>query len=100
MHLWMSAEVQLDVGDAYRLARNEIEAKINKALSTKDYGQGLRKLALIVIIRELDSPDYGEVKRYSKRKLEAEFRLKIDHAAFKRASPLQQRGLIIGCLIR
>ena len=61
-------------------------------------GLGLR--AFIAIILDFEDPAYHEVTKYDRRTKIAEFRLKIDHAVFKKASSPEQRRLIIKALLR
>ena len=90
--LWTSGEIQADVGDAFRLARMEVEDTVNAALNG-DYGAGFTGWTLIAIIREVDDPTYAEIKRYRKKD-GFEFRLKLDHATFKAATEHEQRKLM------
>jgi hypothetical protein len=50
--LWMSGEIQADVGDEFRLAMNEIQSSVNAVLSSFDYGNGLEEWAVIPMILE------------------------------------------------
>jgi Immunity protein 44 len=97
MELWMGGEIQVDVGDAYREARNEVEAAL-KDVFAGDYGPGLVELAFIGMIDPTSF--YPEVKKYSARKKEAEFRLYIDYDAFRSATGLKQRAMICDTVIR
>jgi hypothetical protein len=98
--LWISGEIQADIGDDYHLGSNEVEEAINAALSGIDFGKGFNKLSLIPIVLEQDDPDYDEVRRYHKADKDFEFRLKIQHAAFRAASPTGQRRLIVQSILR
>jgi hypothetical protein len=96
----MSGELQEDVGEAYRVARNEIEAKLNARIATCDYGSGVTEWAFIaIILKPTIGQDYPEIQKYSKRKKEVEFRLKIDHDTFSKSSARQQRGLVWRALL-
>jgi hypothetical protein len=97
--LFMSGEIEGDVYDEYRVARNEVEEPINELIGPSTYG-ALKLWGLIPIIREEDDPGYDEVKKYRKKAQEFEFRLKIAHAAFKVAGPLGHRKLIMAALLR
>jgi len=97
--LWTSAEIQADVADAHRQARNEIEDAINAAIGSSDYGP-LTRWSFIAIVREEDHPGYGEVMRYRKKDRVFEFRLKTDHATFKAADDLGKRKLIMVSILR
>lgn len=89
-----------DVGDDFREARKEVESLLNIRLSENDYGEGLEKLAFIGMILSPEGPSYKEVKKYSKRDKTAEFRLRIDHAAFRNADKHEQRRLTVEAIAR
>lgn len=100
MELWMSGEIQSDVGDAYSKASNFVEAEVNNCIKGNDYGEGLKMWFFIPIIRAEDSPIYGEIAKYYKRLKEVEFRLKIDHDAFLSGSTADHVRLISQSLLR
>ena len=95
----MSAEVQRDVSPQYSMALNEIEPAINGVVGMHEYGS-LKLWAVIAIIRAEDHEGYNEVKKYRKKSQEFEFRLKIEHAAFKAADCLGKRKLIMASILR
>jgi hypothetical protein len=97
--VWLGGELQGDIGIDYQVARNEIEAALNAAIGSLDYGP-LRKWAFIAIIIEEAPPGYDEVKRYRKKDGTFEFRLEIDYATFKAADDLGKRKLIMTALLR
>lgn len=97
--LFMSGEIEGDVYDEYRVARNEVEELINAAIGASSYGS-LKLWGLIPIILDDNDPNYPEIKRYRKKIQEFEFRLKIDHATFKAADDLGKRKLIVAALLR
>jgi len=86
MVLWMSSEADKDVGRSYRSARNKIEKAVNKWLETANYGTTVKEWVLIGIVTAEEYPGFGEVNRFTKKSGVAEFRLRIDHAAFKKAA--------------
>jgi hypothetical protein len=100
MKLWMSGETQDDVAGDARLASLEVERTVNTSLSGRDYGQAVTEWALIHIILPFEDECYREVRKYHKRRKVVEFRLKIDHATFKAATPMGQRSLIVASLLR
>lgn len=100
MNIWMSGEIQDDVGDAFRQARNGVEQTINSDLSQRDYGPSVQKWALIPIILPREDERWGEIHKYDKRKKVVEFRLKIHHATFKAAASVGQKSMICACLLR
>jgi hypothetical protein len=97
----MSGEVQADIGDAHRVARTEVEAKVNQLLRTNVYGgESIEEWAFLAIIMAVEDPQFGEVATLHRKRRVAEFRLRIPHADFKVASEAEQRGLLLSCLIR
>ena len=98
--LWISGEIMADIGEDFRLAANEVEDSFNAALDRLDFGRGFSRLCLIPIVLSEDGPNYGEVRRYHKKRRDFEFRLKIPHAAFKAADTLGQRRLIMENILR
>lgn len=100
MVIWMSGELQADIDDAYRITRNEMESMINAAIADMDYGKNVMKWALIPIILNFEDPVYHEVRKHHKARKVIEFRLKINHAAFKQADDLGKRKLIFQTILR
>lgn len=101
LRFWMSGEIEGDVYDAYDKAEKTVETEVAQCIQHKDYGGGLRLWAYLAII--LDSktaPYYPEVKRYSQRKKEVEFRLKINHQEFLEGSPETQLKLMAESVLR
>jgi hypothetical protein len=98
--LWMSGEIQLDIADEYRTARQDVEAAVNAVLGSFNYGDGLHEWVLIGIIPEEDIPGFGEINKYRKKERSFESRLKISHAEFKAADSVGQRKLIVEALLR
>jgi hypothetical protein len=96
----MSGEIQNDVAEAHRVARKEVQSKINNRIASKEYGKGLIEWHFIPIILSVNDPKYHEVKKNWKNKQIAEFRLKIDHLRFKSSDPLAQKKLLFQSLIR
>src|SRR4030042_1145061 len=100
MELWVSGEIQGDIGDRYRAARKLVKTAMNSCIKDRDYGEGLKKWYYIAIILDFEDEAYGEVAKYSKRKKEVEFRLKIDHDAFLSAHTAGQVRLVSQSLLR
>jgi len=92
----MSAEIDRDVFDAYRMLRQEIEARVNALLADSTHGGNIQEWNVIPIISALQ-PYYPEIARVSKKQRSAEFRLRIPHAEFKQATPEGQRRLVVDC---
>lgn len=103
MTIWMSGELQADVGDSCAAAQNGIERVINNVINKRDYGAGVVEWALIPTILNPQfekSTGYAEIRRYWRAKRETEFRLRIDHARFKAADDAGKRRLIFEMILR
>ena len=100
MQIWTSSEAVLDVDEALSAARKDVERELNKAVTSADYGDGVSKWALIYIVMPENDPRYSEVHRYTKRTKVVEFRLKVDHRAFKEGDALAQRKLLAAAIMR
>lgn len=100
MQVWTAAEAMLDIAEPFRSARKVVEKVLNTSLGSEDYGTGVMKWALIYIIMDEDDPNYPEVRRYRKRTHEVEFRLKVDHQAFKEGDVFAQRKLLAAAVLR
>jgi len=99
MEFWLSGEVDSDVSTAFRAARNEVMEAANGAIRNLHVGP-VKEWAFIAIIRSVDSPFYTELTTYHRRDSSLEFRLKIDHADFKRADDRGASRLMMAALLR
>jgi hypothetical protein len=99
MKLWMSGEVDADVAEAYRHARQFVEEMVNQRLQAREIDPAFGKWAVIAIIRREDSPDYNEVITKD-RSGTLEFRLKIDHGTFHKSDADIRRDLVAEMLNR
>lgn len=100
MKLWMGAEVDADVYEMYRDARAAVEAEVNRLLEAHSGPPHVGKWAYVAIIRAEDHPDYREFAKLHKRRGVVEFRLKVAHSEFKRASASRARGMLLESLVR
>lgn len=98
MELWVGAEFSGDIDNEMRIARNFVVDKINESISTRNYDLDLDSWDCIAIIMEED--DYEEVIKYSKKKREIDFRLKINHQEFSNSSPIKQQTLFYRLILR
>jgi len=96
----MSAEIDADVAQAYREARNVIEGLVNERLSRLALKTKCEKWAVIAIIRKDENPDYCEIRRYDTRRRVLEFRLKLNHSDFLSGNSQQQKALVLDLLKR
>ena len=99
MKLWMSAEFEGGLGDQIRASRNFVEDEINKEIESKSYGVELKGWDCIIILMR-DDPNFDEVIKYSKKKQDMDFRLKIDFDDFSKTTALGQQKLIYQMLDR
>ena len=102
MQIWMSGEIEADVEEGCRLCQNEIQATVNAIVSHKFYGD-LKEWALIPIIlssRFQRATGFDEIKKFHRDEGEVEFRLKIDHTAFRAADDLGKRRLMFSMILR
>jgi hypothetical protein len=100
MKVWTSSEAMHDVAEPLRLASNEVEKALNEFVSPINYGAGVSDWTLIYILLPENDPNYGEIRRFHKRRGVVEFRLKVNHHAFKDADPLGQRRLLAAAIVR
>ena len=98
--IWISGEVQADVGDPFKKATHPVEAALNRLLQGVPFGGKVEDWTFIAIIRQEDHPYYDEVVRKSAKGKTLEFRLKIPHEEFSSASPDGQIRLILQALSR
>lgn len=87
-----------DIGDSFRVVRNRVVSAVNGVIMSKSYDLPLDSWDCIAIVR--DDEHFVERVRYSTKRRDMDFRLRIDHAEFKAASPQQQATLIFNMLRR
>lgn len=92
--------MMLDVADAYRVCRKEIEAKFNSLISEDDLLPQVDKWAFIAILRDDENSIYQEVVKRSGNGKVLEFRLKISYVDFRDGNASQRMGLIFDALLR
>lgn len=100
MKLWMSGEVDADVYDAFRAARQDVESAVAAVLARESFGPPALEWAVIPIIRSEDHPDYRELVQFHARRTTVEFRLRVSHVQFRSGTSGQQRGLLVQALLR
>ena len=98
MKLWIGAELDADVADAFREVRNRVEKAVNAVIASKDFELPLNGWDCIAIVRGDDS--FAERVRYSPRTREMDFRLRIDHSAFSTATPRERKSMLFSMLRR
>jgi len=104
MKIWLSSELEGDtVFDGFLKAGNHVEEVIQKVLEDKSYDIRLDSLDCIAIIRNDINQEgvvFDEVIRYSPKKKDMDFRLKIDYDKFKNGSDKDREILIYTMLLR
>lgn len=98
MKLWIGAEMDADVADSFRVVRNRVESAVNGVIMAKSYDLPLNSWDCIAIVR--DDEHFTEIVRYSPKRRDMDFRLRIDHTEFKVANPQQQATMIFNMLRR
>ncbi|WP_423378183.1 hypothetical protein [Burkholderia sp. LMG 32019] len=87
MKLWMSGEVDADIGGGEHVARNVIEPIVNGCLDKISFLEGFEKWAFIsIILSDKFLPGFPEVAKISSKGKVLEFRLRIPREIFKQAS--------------
>lgn len=97
MKLWISGEVDSDIGDAFRITMNQVENRINENIQYDKYGDALKSWDVIMVI----SKDGGkESFRYGKKTRDFSVRMIIPHDEFKAGSSDRKTELFVMNLIR
>ena len=95
----MSAEFSGDIEESLRLASNLVEDKINAVIEAKDYDIELESWDCIAIIMK-DESDFTEVVKYSKKKRDMDFRLRVRFEDFIDTDELGRQSLLYQMLQR
>ena len=99
MRVFLSAEVQNEVGEALRRAENKVRNLVVPKLAS-DYGPSVDVWVLITILRPRIPEGWGETHQYDPTRRAADFRLIIDYSAFKAASPREQVQMLVKSILR
>lgn len=98
--IWLSGEIQADVDQGFCRAQLRVERIVNELLPAEGFGRGLVELAVIPIILGSVDPGYAERRLYRKATKDTDFRLRIPHAMFKRATAHEKEALIFGVILQ
>jgi hypothetical protein len=98
MKVWISGEVDSDIGLSFPHALTRVEGLLNEAIASETYDIPLDSWDCIAIIRADDV--FPEVTKYSRKRRDMDFRLRVDHAKFLAASPLECEALLFDMLRR
>src|SRR6266480_5059545 len=99
MKLWTSAELDADVAAKHQAASKLIKEAVNKRLKDHKFTSPWKSWDFISIIMS-ERDFYDEVAKKSKKDKSLEFRLKIDHGKFLKASQKQANQMLIEALER
>jgi immunity protein 44 of polymorphic toxin system len=97
MKLWISGEIEADIGDSFRYVLNEVETLVNDTLLIKNYGNGINEWDVIMIITQEGGKDSF---RYNKKTKDTDVRINIDYNSFKNSDPIRREALFLDHLIR
>lgn len=78
MKLWMSAEIVTEITDKNRAVRKVFERVINARIESLSYDLQLNSRDVIVVLR--DDDEFPEIKKYTHRRIDMDFRLRLDYA--------------------
>ena len=87
-----------DVADVWRPARKAVETAINEVIERKDYFLPVDAWHCIGVVR--DDEVFDERIRFLKKKRDMDFRLRIQHSAFKAATQHEREKMIFEMLLR
>jgi hypothetical protein len=101
LDLFITAELCEDVSAAFLDARTDVQDALEAALVDQCYGPAVGCWYLIAIIMPGDlSATFPETQKYRRRQKDIEFRLFLDHKAFRKATPIKRRRLLCELLLR
>lgn len=96
MKFWFSGEVDALINDAYTVARNRLESRLNTIGESRDYGPALAEIAIIpIILRPEFLTGRRERKLWQRKDRSADYRLIIDFEAFRRGDDAHREQLLL-----
>jgi hypothetical protein len=81
MYLWMSSEDTDKVGRVAQIARNALEAQVNKCLTSIDVGEWKKWCVIFIALPDHMRERYHETRRLTRRDMSLDFRVAIDYQA-------------------
>jgi Immunity protein 44 len=96
MKLWISGQVEAEIGDVFRHTMNEIENLVNDKIRKNDYGKGLSDWDIIFVILEEGSQDSF---KYDKRTTTSDIRINLNFQDFKSLDPRGRKKMFMDSLI-
>jgi hypothetical protein len=101
LDLFITAELCEDVSAAFLDARTDVQDVLEAALADQSYGPTVGCWYLIAIIMPGDlSATFPQTQKYRRRQKDIEFRLALDHKAFRKATPTERRRLLCELLLQ
>jgi hypothetical protein len=100
MRLWLSGELQNDIALSYTDCARHLRRILRPIVSAAHYGKSVYEWAFIGIVQQRDTALVREGWQFFKPRGLAEFRLRINHKAFKEADELDRSRLIYVALLR
>lgn len=100
MKLWLSGEITSEVEDAFFPAMQTVERAVNQVTERTDYGLSLDGWDCIAILRDSNDEDLREITRYSAKRRDMDFRLRLDYERFNNGTPKQRVGQLFDLLFR
>lgn len=96
MRFWYSGELDEAIFDDYRPIRQHVERVLNEALSSRDYGATLEKIAIVpVIVGPRFAKDRVERRLIKHKEKVADYRLFIDFEAFLKGDETERIRLLV-----
>lgn len=99
MKLWISGEIDEDVAEKHQAAWQVVQKAVNARLKPHKFSSPWKSWDFIAIIMS-ERDFFDEVAKKTKKDKSLEFRLKIDHTAFLKASQKQANALLLKALDR
>lgn len=101
MRFWISGEIHKDVTQDYLHAAAAVSRALNAELGNVDYGIPVDSWDVIGILLPTSVPGFEDVKRYTPRKRDIEFRLRLHYPLFQAAeSPEERQWIVFKMILR
>lgn len=98
MKLWIGGEVEAEIADVFRMARNSVESKINNIIQRQHYELPFKSWDCIAIIR--NDENFEEIHKFSRKGRDMDFRLKVDCRLFKEGDEHAREQLLYQMLLK
>jgi hypothetical protein len=97
MEFWFSGELDSKICEDYAVVRKEIEKRLNARCGSRNYGEGVIKIAIVPMILgpEFSDPDRTERRLWKRKEKLADYRTTIDFHRFKAADVVGRKRLLL-----